>query len=120
MAFVGRKPKAPFKIPEEIVIDNRRWKIIREDKLQTSTVPKAKKDIKGYLGLTHRDHREIHLRKHSNPLLEASTFLHELMHACSDECLDYRDEEKFIRGLEAPLLAALSQLEWINGKKRNH
>lgn len=117
---------APFEVPREIVIRGRRW-LVAYDVDLSDTMHDARSRMElgpGDLGValhgttypTDHPHikREIHLSSHNNPTprVHCSTFLHELLHACSSQVLTMPQEEKFVSDVEVPLLRALEQLNW--------
>lgn len=105
---------APFEIPPTVTIRRRVWRILRECDLDTSKLGgnNARRGLKGNHGRAYLDLREIHLAEHSSPRAEASTFLHELMHACSHQTTPMKHEEGFILDIERSLLDALASLRW--------
>jgi hypothetical protein len=109
--------KAPFVIPREINIRGRRWLVMREQELPADVRHTKSEMRRGVtLGQAHREKREIYLAHHDNPRMECETFLHELMHACvrfPKGPLEDAQEERFILHVEASLLRALEQLEWL-------
>ncbi len=97
-----------FQIPKKIKIKKSWWKVKFTDELSN----KYKKELKGFHGLTWFRLKEIHLCNEQSQRQAASTFLHELLHACSNDAISERAEEKFIRDVEPNLLKVLSQLKW--------
>lgn len=93
--------RAPFAIPGSIKIRGKRWQIYRDC------------DMTGEDGFTFRPKRKIKLRRGQSQWEEASTFIHELLHACSNcQAAPAHYEEAFIREVEKALLGALAQLKW--------
>ena len=116
--------RAPFVIPREIMIRGKRWLVAYDTDLGDD-----KHDVRSRLELRKGGHlraacyppahphieREIHMSTYSNrdPREACSTFLHELLHACSTTgVIPHKQEEAFVADVETPLLRALEQLEW--------
>jgi hypothetical protein len=115
------KPRAPFEIPRELLIRGKRWLVVREHELQPhngTLDARARNQLSFLEGVTYPSgfkrgpKREIHLAEHDDPRKEAATFLHELLHACSNQVIPMSREEAFIEDVDEPLLRALEQLEW--------
>lgn len=115
---------APFDIPRELLIRGKRWLVLLDQDLTD-----APRDVRsridltagGHLGSTYPDghpqfRREIHLstKRNRDERQLASTFLHEVLHACSSQNagVSMALEEKFIYDVERPLLRVLEQLDW--------
>lgn len=113
----------PFEIPTEITIRGKRWLVARDVDLRDS---QSKHDARSRIalarsgptrGITYPENhphicREIHLSTHLSPWSTCTTFVHELLHACSEEKIPIVQEEKFVTDVEVPLTVALSQLTW--------
>lgn len=100
--------RSPFAIPRTLRIRGKRWTIKRECELDG----KEARDMKNSVGMTRRDLREIHLSERETGYPLSSTLLHEILHACSRQTVDWRTEEKFIKDVEGALLDVLRQLRW--------
>lgn len=108
-----RGQQVPFEFGTSILIRGRRWRIKRERDLGASARDKAaKRELRTCRGVCYPDKREIHLAVDYRPRAEASTLLHELLHACSRDRIPTRLEERFIADIERALLQALEQLKW--------
>lgn len=114
MAKKNRAREAPFIVPPIVTVRGRRWIVLREHHLGDSDYDTAvKRDLKKARGECDMSRREIHLARGQSPRGEASTFLHELLHACSRGRISVAQEEKFVHDVERALLDALEQLEWV-------
>jgi hypothetical protein len=106
-------------MPATIRVRGRRWLVLRETDLSDSPRDRAaREELKSCRGITHTDRREIHLGRHASARALASTFLHELMHACSRDRTCSCNEEAFISDIEGALLDALEQLHWARPRAR--
>lgn len=118
MAKKKRAREAPFIVPPILTVRGRRWIVLRENHLGSSDYDVAvKRDLKNARGECDMGRREIHLARGQSPRGEASTFLHELIHACSRGRVPIKHEEKFVHDIERALLDALEQLEWLPRSK---
>jgi hypothetical protein len=114
------KSRAPFEVPRELLIRGKRWLVVREHELSGDDAQdaRARNQLRFLHGVTYPSlfrrgpQREIHIAHHDDPRQEASTFLHELLHACSSQRVPMSREEAFVADVEQPLLRALEQLDW--------
>lgn len=108
--------RAPFAVPAEIRIRGKRWLVLNDLDLEPRGADaKSARDLQEKSdGRCHRDKREIHLSVQQPPRALASTFLHELLHACvpADGSIPDVMEERLILDIEGALLDALEQLVW--------
>jgi Zn-dependent peptidase ImmA (M78 family) len=106
--------RAPFEVPKVVKVGGRPWRVKRYDDL-TARERTELGVLQGVCYWAPR-RRQIHLNRHATKRALASTFLHELMHACAHARGEgdgpRRGEENTISHAEPHLLAALEQLRW--------
>lgn len=109
-----RAREAPFEIPRELVIGGEQWLVLFDRDLEESPADfEAHLDMADNLGMCLPEEHEIHVRtKRLSPWSIAETFLHEILHACSDGVISAKQEEAFILNVERKLLEVLKQLRW--------
>ncbi len=118
-AVGSRGVRAPFPIPESVVVRGERWRVVRRRRdLKAWADRGERRFLRGVDGATYFSDREIFVKAKLSRSAAAATLLHELLHACGPRRTPSRVEERLVRKVEWALLEALGQLRWRRANRR--